>query len=48
MLWTFVVFLLVLWLLGWGLHFGGNLIHALLVLATVFTIAGLLMGRRTI
>jgi hypothetical protein len=47
MLWTFIAFLLVLWLVGWGLHVGGNLIHILLVLAFVFGIANLLLGRRT-
>jgi len=27
MLWTIIVVLLILWLLGFGLHVGGGLIH---------------------
>jgi hypothetical protein len=35
MLWTIFVALLILWLLGFSLHFGGALIHLLLVVAVV-------------
>ena len=33
MLWTIFIVLLILWLLGLGLHFGGVLINLLLVVA---------------
>ena len=46
MLWTIVVLLLVLWLLGFGLHVAGGLIHALLVIALVIIVLRLLTGRR--
>ena len=35
MLWTIFVILLVLWLLGFGFHVGGGLIHLLLVVAVI-------------
>ncbi|MGD1082654.1 MAG: lmo0937 family membrane protein [Candidatus Sulfotelmatobacter sp.] len=35
MLWTIFVVLLILWLLGFSLHFGGALIHLLLVVPLV-------------
>ena len=35
MLWTIVVLLLILWLLGFTLHVAGGLIHLLLVVALV-------------
>jgi hypothetical protein len=47
MLWTIFVVILVLWLLGFGFHFGGGLIHLLLVVALVVLIFNLLRGRRT-
>ena len=46
MLWTIVVLLLVLWLLGFTLHVMGNLIHVLLVIALVVILMRLLSGRR--
>ena len=48
MLWTIFVILLILWLLGFSLHFGGGLIHLLLVVAVVVLIINLLSGRRTV
>jgi hypothetical protein len=48
MLWTIFAILLILWLLGWGFHVGGNLIHALLVIALVVAVINLITGRRTI
>ena len=48
MLWTIMVVLLVLWLLGFGFHVGGSLIHLLLVLAVVVLIIQLLTGRRVV
>jgi hypothetical protein len=47
MLWTVLVVLLILWLLGFGLHIGGGLIHLLLVVALVVLVINLLSGRRT-
>jgi hypothetical protein len=47
MLWTILVILLILWLLGFSLHIGGSLIHVLLVLGLVVLVINLLSGRRT-
>jgi len=38
MLWTIIVVLLILWLLGFSFHLGGNLIHTLLVIALIVVI----------
>jgi hypothetical protein len=46
MLYTLIAVLLVLWLLGFSLHVGGGLIHALLVIAVVVFLFNLLSGRR--
>ncbi len=46
MLWTAVVILLVLWVMGFSLHIAGGLIHALLVIALIIVIVRLLSGRR--
>ncbi len=48
MLWTIFAILLILWLLGWGFHVAGNLIHALLIIALVIAVINLASGRRTI
>ena len=42
MLWTIIVVLVVLWLLGFGFHIGGGLIHALLVIALIVFLVQLL------
>jgi hypothetical protein len=47
MLWSIVVILLVLWLLGFSLHIGGALIHLLLVIGLVVLVINLLGGRRS-
>ncbi|HEY5174619.1 MAG TPA: lmo0937 family membrane protein [Terriglobales bacterium] len=47
MLWTILVVLLILWLLGFSFHIAGNLIHILLVVALVVLIINLVSGRRT-
>ncbi len=47
MLWTVVVVLFILWLLGFSLHVGGGLIHLLLVIALVVVVINLLSGRRS-
>lgn len=46
MLWTIIVILFVLWLLGFSLHIGGGLIHLLLVIAVIVLIFNLITGRR--
>jgi uncharacterized protein DUF5670 len=46
MLWTIVVLLLILWLLGFTMHVAGGLIHVLLVIALVVIVVRLLSGRR--
>lgn len=48
MLWTIFAILLILWLLGFGFHVGGGLIHLLLVVAVVVLIINLISGRRTV
>jgi hypothetical protein len=48
LIWTIVVVLFVLWLLGFALHFGGSLIFLLLVLAVIGVIYNLFMGRRAV
>jgi hypothetical protein len=48
MLWTILVILLVLWLLGFAMDVAGGLIHLLLVIAVVVFIVNLLSGRRTV
>jgi uncharacterized protein DUF5670 len=46
MLWTIVVVLGILWLLGFSFHIGGGLIHLLLVLGLILLIFSFLGGRR--
>jgi len=46
MLWTILVVLVILWLLGFSFNIGGNLIHILLVLALIVLVYNLLTGRR--
>lgn len=48
MLWTIVVVLLILWLLGFTMHVAGGLIHVLLVIALVVVVLRLLGGRRVV
>lgn len=46
MLWTIVGILLILWLLGFGFHVAGGLIHILLVVALIVGLVQLFSGRR--
>jgi hypothetical protein len=49
MLWTIILILVVLWLLGFSFHIAGGLIHLLLVIALVvlgFQLFQMFMGRR--
>ncbi len=48
MLWTILVVLLILWLLGFSFHVGGSLIHLLLVVAVIVLVFNLISGRRTV
>jgi len=48
MLWTILVILLVLWLLGFLGHVGGGMIHILLVIAAIVLVINLVSGRRTV
>jgi hypothetical protein len=48
MLWTILVILLVLWLVGFLGHVGGGMIHLLLVIAAIVLIINLVSGRRTV
>ncbi len=48
MLWTILVILLVLWLVGLLAHVGGGLIHLLLVIAAIVLIINLMTGRRAV
>ena len=48
MLWTVVVILVVLWLLGFAFHVGAGLIHLLLVVALVVGLIQLFSGRRAV
>jgi hypothetical protein len=45
MLWTILVIVLVLWLLGFSLHVGGGLIHLLLVVAVIVLIVNFVRRR---
>jgi len=48
MLWTVFAILLILWLLGFGFHVGGGLIHLVLVIAAIVLVVSLLSGRRSV
>jgi len=45
MLWTIVLILILLWILGFSIHIGGGLIHLLLVIALIVAIVRLIQGR---
>jgi hypothetical protein len=47
MLWTIFVILMIMWLLGFGFHVAGGLIHVLLVVAAIVLVWNLLAGRRS-
>ncbi len=46
MLWTVIVVLVVLWLLGFIGHIAGGLIHLLLVIALIVFIYRMVTGRK--
>jgi hypothetical protein len=47
MLWTIFIVFVIMWLLGFGFHVGGSLIHLLLVLGLVVLVINLATGRRS-
>jgi hypothetical protein len=48
LIWTGVVILFILWVLGFSINVGGGLIHLLLVLAVIGIAYNLLTGRSAI
>ena len=48
MLYTIIGVLLLLWVLGLAMNVGGNVIHALLVIALVVFVVNLISGRRAV
>ena len=48
MLWTLIVVLLVLWLLGLATNVVGGLIHVRLVIALIVLVFQLISGRRAV
>ena len=48
MLYTIIGILVVLWLLGFSMHVGGGLIHALLVIAVIVLLYNFLRGRHSL
>jgi hypothetical protein len=47
-LWTIIVVLFILWLLGFLLHFGGGLINLILVIVVILVVYNLLTGRKAL
>ena len=45
LLWTIIVVLFVLWLIGFMLHVGGGLIHILLLVVLILIVYNLITGR---
>lgn len=48
MVWTIIVILLVLWLIGFAANVAGSFIHILLVLAAIVVVVKLLTGRNVV
>ncbi len=46
MLWTILLILIILWLLGFLMKIGGGLIHLILVIALIILVIQLVTGRR--
>lgn len=44
-IWTLVVILFVLWIIGFAAHVGGSLIHILLVVAIIIALFNFFTGR---
>jgi hypothetical protein len=48
LLWLIIIILIIAWLGGFSLGFGGNLIHILIVIALILLIYRLATGRRVL
>ena len=48
MLWTILVIILILWLVGFLGKIGGGLVHLLLVIALIVLVIQLVTGRRAV
>jgi len=48
LLWLIIVILVILWIGGFAMHVGGNIIHLLLVIAVIVLIYQLITGRRSL
>ena len=48
LLWIIIAILVILWLGGFAMQIGGNLIHALIVIAVIVLIFQLITGRRAV
>ena len=48
LLWVIIIVLIILWLGGFALNIGGNLIHILIVIALIMLIYRLATGRRVL
>ena len=48
MLWTILVILLILWLVGFLTKVGGGLVHLILVIALIVLVIQLVTGRRAV
>lgn len=48
LIWIIAIVLVVLWLLGFSFHVGGNIIHILLVIALILVVWRLVTGRRVL
>ena len=48
MLWTILVIILILWLVGFLGKIGGGLVHLLLVVALIVLVIQLVTGRRAV
>ena len=46
LLWIVAVLFALMWLFGFALHFGGGLIHLLIVLAVISVLVRIIMGHR--
>lgn len=46
LLWIIIAILIIMWLGGISMNFGGNLIHLLIVIAVIILIVRLISGRR--
>lgn len=46
LLWGIIGLLFIVWLLGFVLHFGGSLIHLVLVIAVILIVVNVVTGRK--